>query len=407
MPYEIASDEAMFRFLMDMVRVDTTVTGRRNYSKIVDLIRAEAEKIGMETHVQLFSDEMGVIPNFIAWKEMGADKNILLVSHYDVVPAEGPWNLDGISFDPFDPQRVGGRIYGRGAADDKSAIALSLSACGRILEKGKARYNPIIAVVGDEEVGGTGVVALAEHGLKEVGLNPDAVVVIDAAPDFVGVGASGVLHGDLVVRGKGGHAGRPFAAVNPVHLAVKIADELLTGFSQVHASKLSVIPSPPGSPVQKLWGRFSITRMEAGSQHNVIPSEAKLGFDIRFIPDEDKDSVIEKFMSSVSVAACKFGAEVEVRIKETLNPGWMTDPDSEFVKEFLDCYEKHFGSRRIAGSLGGNDGFVFARKGIPTVSLGTIELGSNAHGDLENVREEVVIAVRDTLVDLISGSSIR
>ncbi|MCS7102735.1 MAG: M20 family metallopeptidase [Candidatus Korarchaeum sp.] len=402
MPYDVHEDEGMFLFLMDLVRIDTTALGRRNYRRAVELIKEEAEFIGMETHVQRFEDDKGELLNLIAWKDLGADKNLLLLSHYDVVPISGPWVLGGVTLDPFYPIRVDGKIYGRGAADDKSAVALSLSACGRVVRKGEAKYNPIVAVVGDEEVGGTGVVALAEEGLREAGVEPDAAIVIDAAPDFVGIGASGVVHGDIVVRGRGGHAGRPFVALNPVHLAVKLADDLLTGFSQVHSSRLSMIPSPPGSPVPKLWGRFSITKMEAGTQNNVIPSEAKLGFDLRFIPDESKEEVIEKLLAAVSVASCKLGAEVEVKVKETFNPGWMTEPANDFVREVLDSYEKHFGSRTIAGSLGANDGFVFARRGIPTVSLGTIELESNAHGELENVRESVVIAMRDTLVDLMS-----
>ena len=398
----LSEDEDMLLFLMDLVRIDTNASERRNYREIVSLIRDRAESIGMRTHIQVFRDERGDLPNLIAWKDLGAEKNLLLLSHYDVVPAKGPWRINGMEFDPFDPKRIDGRIYGRGAADDKSAIALSLSACQIVIERGEARYNPIVAVVGDEEVGGTGVTALADRGLDEVGIRPDAVIVIDAAPDFVGIGASGVIHGDIIVKGKGGHAGRPFSALNPVNMAIKLADELLTGFSQMHAMKLSKIPSPPGSPVPKLWGRFSITKVEAGTQHNVIPSEAIIGFDIRFIPDEDKGEVIERFRAALSAASCKIGADVELRIKDTANPGWMTDPDDDFVKEVLASYEKYFGSRAIAGSLGGNDGFVFARRGIPTVSLGTIEIESNAHGELENVREDIILKMRDTIVDLLT-----
>jgi acetylornithine deacetylase/succinyl-diaminopimelate desuccinylase-like protein len=45
---------------------------------------------------------------------------------------------------------------------------------------------------------------------------------------------------------------------------------------------------------------------------------------------------------------------------------------------------------------------MFARKGIPTVSLGTIEIESNAHGELENVREDIILKMRDTIVDLLT-----
>ncbi len=396
------NDEEMFQFLMDLVRLDTNAVERKNYWKAAEIIEAKARELGLKTHIHAHKDERGEVPNIIAWADVGAEKNLVLLSHYDVVPAKGPWKLGDRTFDPFDPVRVDGRIYGRGAADDKSAIVLSLSVAKKVLERGRGRYNPVVVVVGDEEVGGTGVFAVAEEGFQEAGVRPDRVVVIDAAPDFVGIGASGVVHGAITVKGRGGHAGRPFVAKNPVHLAVKLADELLTGFSQQHASRTSVVPSPPGSPVPRLWGRFSITIMRAGEKHNVIPNEATLGFDLRFIPDDDKEEVIERFRAAVCAAALKLGAKVELEIEKTLNPGWMTHPDHEFVREVLDSYEKYFGERRIAGSLGGNDGFVFARRGIPTVSVGTIEVESRAHADLENVKEDIVVRVRDLLFDLMA-----
>jgi len=392
----------MFSFLMELVKIDTNANERKNYWNIARVIEKKAKEIGLNTYIHVHRDDKGEVPNVIAWADLGADKNLVLLSHYDVVPAGGTWRLGDKTFEPFDPLRINGKIYGRGAADDKSAIALSLSAASMILSEGKARYNPVVVVVGDEEVGGTGVFAVAEKGFKEAGIRPDRVIVIDAAPDFVGIGASGVIGGEIIVKGRGGHAGRPFVAINPVHLAIRIADDLLTGFAQQHASCVSVIPSPPGSPVPKVWGRFSITIMRAGEKHNVIPDKAVLGFDIRFIPEEEKDRVISKFLAAVSSIAARYGANVEVNIHETLNPGWMTDPDHEFVSEVLDSYEKFFGNRRVAGSLGGNDGFIFARKGIPTVSLGTIGLDSRAHADLENVEEEIVIKIRDLLVDLMT-----
>lgn len=392
----------MFSFLIELVKIDTNASERKNYWNIASVVEEKAKEIGLSTYIHVHRDDKGEVPNVIAWADMGADKNLVLLSHYDVVPAGGTWKLGDRTFEPFDPLRIDGKIYGRGAADDKSAIALSLSAASMILSEGKAKYNPVIVVVGDEEVGGTGVFAVAERGFKEAGIRPDRVIVIDAAPDFVGIGASGVIGGEIIVKGRGGHAGRPFVAINPVHLAIRIADDLLTGFAQQHASCVSIIPSPPGSPVPNVWGRFSITMMRAGEKHNVIPDKAVLGFDIRFIPEEEKDRVISKFLAAVSSAAARYGASVEVNIHETLNPGWMTDPDNEFVLEVLDSYEKFFGSRRVAGSLGGNDGFIFARKGIPTVSLGTIGLDSRAHADLENVDENIVIKIRDLLVDLMT-----
>ncbi len=396
------NDEEMFQFLMDLVRLDTNSVERKNYWKAAQMIEDKAKEIGLKTYIHVHKDEKGEVPNVIAWKDIGAERNLVLLSHYDVVPARGPWKLEGREFSPFEPLRLNGRIYGRGAADDKSAIALSLSAAERILDLDKGRYNPVVVVVGDEEVGGTGISAVARSGFEEAGISPDRVIVVDAAPDFVGIGASGVVHGTLIIRGRGGHAGRPFMAINPIHIAIELASNLLIGFAQQHSSRISIIPAPPGSPVSKLWGRFSFTIMRAGDKNNVIPNEAELGFDMRIIPDDDKADAIERFKAAVQTAALKIGAEVDIKIEGALNPGWMTNPSHEFVNEVLESYEKYFGEKRLAGSLGGNDGFIFARRGIPTVSVGTIENESNAHGDLENVKEEVVTRVRDLLVDLMS-----
>ena len=399
-------DEDMFSFLMELIKVDTDSRIRKNYKEIVEIIEGKAEDLGFESFIHNYEDEKGPLPSILIWpQEIKADTNVILLSHYDVVPAEGPWRLGDLTFDPFNPIRTNGRIYGRGAADDKSAIALSLSVLYKVRERysrgGEVRFLPIMAVVGDEEVGGKGVYVLMEEGFKEAGVKPDNVIVIDAAPSFIGVGASGVLHGWVKFKGVSGHAGRPFLSKNPVHIALRMGSDLLTLFSDKISSMISRIPSPPGSPVNKLWGRFSITIMEGGNKHNVIPDEARLGFDLRFIPDVSKENVVEELRALVTNLATKYGAEVELIIEETFNPGWMTDPDNYLVKVALNAYQKHFGTKRIAASLGGNDGYIFANRGIPTISLGTIEDESRAHSSLENVKEDVVRAVRDTLVDLI------
>ncbi len=399
------TDEEMFLFLMNLVRIDTNSKLRKNYREIIEVIRDKAEELGFRYFVHEYSDEKGPLPSILVWPDVTADVNLILLSHYDVVPADKTWVLNGREFSPFDPIRVNGRIYGRGAADDKSAIALSISTLDRVREHysngGGLRYKPIMAVVGDEEVGGKGVFVLAEKGFKEAGIKPDNVLVIDAAPSFIGVGASGVVHGWIKVKGVSGHAGRPFLSKNPVHAAILVGNDLLTTFSAHMASKISSIPSPPGSPVPKLWGRFSITMMEGGSKHNVIPDEARLGFDVRFIPDEDKEKVVNELRAFVTNLSVKYGVDVELELEETMNPGWRTDPNSELVRVALNSYKKHFGEERIAASLGGNDGFVFASQGIPTISLGTIEEESRAHSSLESVSEDVVKKVRDTIVDII------
>jgi succinyl-diaminopimelate desuccinylase len=77
-------------------------------------------------------------PNVVGTLDVGAKKTIGLITHYDVVPPGEGWKHN-----PYKLPVEGDRAYGRGAADDKSAIAASLGAL-RLLGK-NAKYNVILA----------------------------------------------------------------------------------------------------------------------------------------------------------------------------------------------------------------------------------------------------------------------
>ncbi|RLG48040.1 MAG: hypothetical protein DRO06_01955 [Thermoproteota archaeon] len=166
-----------------------------------------------------------------------------------------------------------------------------------------------------------------------------------------------------------------------------------------------------------MWGRFSITMMRGGPKHNVIPGRAELGFDVRVPPGHDWRECLSQLKAAVASSAAALGVrfvepdelgtsppEVSVVVDEkSVNPGWMTDPEGDFVREVLDSYERVFGERKMAGELGGNDGFVFASRGLPTVAVGPIDKDSGFHSAPEGASEEVMIKVRDMFVDLLTG----
>jgi acetylornithine deacetylase/succinyl-diaminopimelate desuccinylase-like protein len=100
------------------------------------------------------------------WKVSAAAPTVLLYGHYDVVRADdAPWHEPGGDFDPFDPQEstVGPspelpqgdvRLYGRGAADDKSGLIMHLSALRSYTAEGRTPpVNLVFAFEGEEEIG--------------------------------------------------------------------------------------------------------------------------------------------------------------------------------------------------------------------------------------------------------------
>ncbi len=382
--------------LKSLLKLNTDATSKLNYREAAELIASMLEELGVDAEI------IGKrVPNVVAKLDAGCDKDIAVVSHYDVVPAEGSWHVNGLEVDPFKPVEVDGRIYGRGAADNKSGIAATLGAI-RELKEVELRYNPVVIVVGDEEVGGIGMREVLSLGYKF-----DGAVILDALADYVEIGASGVVHGWIRVYGKGGHAGYPHLCENPIWGLAELITELRR-FSAKRASKPSDVPAPPGSPVPYVWGRFSITMLKAGSKQNVIPDIAEAAFDLRIIPGENLDEVIEELVSYFNYARVKHGLRGEIQIDyEMINTGWLTDRNHQLVSEACSAaraaYRAVYGEggdkvfRGIAAGLGADDGYCFSNKGIPTVGFGAIRRENNIHGANEFVYVKDIILVKEFL----------
>ncbi|MGB9709665.1 M20 family metallopeptidase [Infirmifilum uzonense] len=382
------------KFLVELVRIPSessyqgSVIVRKNYREVSDLIEKTATELGLSvTRIDLLGGE---IPTLLIGLQNAPKSrpSLAFVTHYDVVPAKGPWEVEGLKIDPYEPVVKGGKVYGRGAADDKSAIASVLD--GFMALKGsedKLRYNPFLIVTGDEEVGGTGIKALLEQGYRW-----DKVIIVDSGSEYVSVGASGVVHGWIKVRGKSGHAGYPHAARNAVEDLLKLLAEL-QAFKSMRSGKISRQPSPPGSPVPKVWGRFSVTVVKLPEhepeKHNRIPGEAWAGFDMRLLPEERIEEALSELYSYFSSTVAKLGIDASLEIISA-QPGWFAK-NNAFVNEVLNAAKKAYmqaglpGEPVLAAELGGNDGTHFDVYGMDVVAFGTIRGGTNIHSEGEFV----------------------
>ena len=400
--FETMTSEEMIGELAKLVRIRSTVTVkdrevvRNSYGEAAEAVAELARRLGLEVEVLDLLD--GEVPTIIA-SIPGEGPSLALISHYDVVPAGEKWVVDGLEMDPFDPQLVDGRLYGRGTADDKSAIVASLFALAELKGEGaRLRYNPQVIVTGDEEVGGLGARALLGAGLKW-----DRVVILDARADYLSVGASGVVHGWIEVEGKAGHAGYPHEAENAVERLVELLHELISTYKPVRASKVSRYRSPPGSPLERVWGRFSVTILRLGpgepAKHNIIPGLALAGFDIRLVPEEDYEEALAEFMSYFSRAVAKLGVRARLRITGGQR-GWYST-DEEFVKEALSAVANAYRAvgeewePMTAAELGGNDGTFFFQRGMPVVSFGAMRPENRVHGEGEFVYTRDVVLLKE------------
>lgn len=208
---------------------------------------------------------------------------LLLNSHHDTVrPCRG-WTME-----PHVPAARGGRIYGLGA-NDAGASVVTLLATFLLLRKEHFKFNILLAITAEEEVGGEGGVRSLLPVLKQQGCYPQMAIVGEPTSLQGAVGERGLLVLDCVASGVSGHAARG-EGENAIYKAM--ADiNLLQNFQ---FPRVSPMLGPIG---------IAVTQIKAGTQHNVVPDRCEFVVDVRttdaYTPEETF-AIIGKAISSVA-----------------------------------------------------------------------------------------------------------
>lgn len=382
-------------FLSRLVEIETDSNLKTGYAACADVIKKEAESIGLKTEVHdsaELSPDKKTRPNVIARLDVGAPETILLATHYDVVAAGTGWRHD-----PFKLVVEDDKAYGRGAADDKGAIVCAMSALRESKER-TPRANAVLLACPDEEVGGE--LGLG-YAVRHANVRGDAAIVIDASPAVVSIGASGILWGKVVVKGKQGHAGYPHTAKNAIDEAIPFL-EGLSKYGKIRERIRSKILAPPGSLHKQIWGRFTLTMLRAGEKENIIPGECEARFDMRVCPDENYEKAKTDFQRYFNKVRSAHKVKATLELTQQTASNYFTDPELPIVERFTDAASKAFGRKvPVAGELGGNDGHFFSKVGIPVISFGPIRDDCRFHGVDEFVYLRDIEMVKKTLVNLL------
>ncbi|MHA2601761.1 MAG: M20 family metallopeptidase [Candidatus Thorarchaeota archaeon SMTZ1-83] len=379
-------------FLREIVELDTNSDEKKNYSECVEVIKKYCEEAGLKVEVFDSKHDDKPQPNIVATMDVGAKETILLCTHYDVVPAG---DIDAWKKPPFKLTIEGGKAYGRGASDNKGNIVASVSAAKELLKKRSSKVNWKLLISPNEEIGGEWGIDYLINGPPKI--RGDFAIVVDSGPEYVSIGASGVVSGTITVHGKQGHAGYPFAYANAIHLSIPLMTVMLDFVDMRHKVE-SELPAPPESPHLTLWGRFSMTMFQAGSKSNVIPGKAEITFDCRLIPEEKPKDVAKDIENFLEKAKEETGVEASIEFKMEVD-GWSSDPENKFVKTFHTAVQEAVSPEMpIAADLGGNDGHFFTEVGIPTACYGTLRDDNNYHGLDEFMHLEDFEKVKSALI---------
>ncbi|MFA5363881.1 MAG: ArgE/DapE family deacylase [Candidatus Bathyarchaeia archaeon] len=379
--------------LSKLVQINTESVPKKGYTECASVIVDEAENSSLKWEIvdgNKGAKDGLARPNVIVSLDSGSDTTLLLESHFDVVPSGNDWK-----YPPFKLTVEDGKAYGRGTADNKAGIAAVMGALRELSQKELDINLKLVAGV-DEEIGGRYGV---DYVMNDWGLKGDAALIVDAGPESLFLGASGIIWGKVTVKGKQGHAGYPFNAKNAIDEALKLILEF-DKYRKMVEQKQSVLLSPPDSLKKFVWGRYSVTMINAGEKENVIPGMCEFRFDRRLLPEEPINEAVKELEEFFEAAVKNTGCDASLELVNK-QQGYCTGKELSFVQTVADEIAKTTGQRLpFAAELGGNDGSFFAKKGIPVVCYGTIRADTRYHGVDEFVYLQDIKNTRDLVVNL-------
>jgi len=366
---------------------------------------------------------------------------VLIYGHYDVQPAgeERAWETP-----PFEPSIRDGRLYGRGATDDKGPVVVALEA-GRANETLNLRF----LVEGEEEVGSPSLPSFLDEHRDE--LAADLVVSADGAmwragEPSVAIAAKGLLGLDLVVVGPTSdlHSGRHGGAVpNPNHSLAAIVASLhdadgrvaVPGFyddvtelttrdrdalAQIsfdadayrrETGVLALDGEAGYSTLEHLWTRptLEVNELRGGGAFTVIPSRTTAHITCRLVPEQDPQKVFARIAAHVADVA---SAAVRVSVEQQPGavPAYSIPSDHPAVQAALSALHTVYADRqpllvRIGGTLPA--AVLFERQlGLKTLLFSFSTADENLHAPNEFFRLERLdegVAAWGELLRLLGG----
>jgi succinyl-diaminopimelate desuccinylase len=286
---------------------------------------------------------------------------LVLHAHLDVVPGR-----DG----QFEPRIEGERLFGRGAYDMKGALAVMMLVLHDLRDQDEIRLR--LGIVSDEE--SEEEQNRGSDALVDGGFLGDFAITGEPTNLQVGVQAKGVLAMRLEVSGRAAHGATPWLGDNAAVKAVEVFRAIESLPFARHSSALFDRPS------------INLGRIMGGDALNKVPDSCVIDVDVRFLPDQDPDEILEQIS----------GLPDTEMLATFRRPPAVVEADSPFVRGLCEAASPHHPERVVSvGRDGASDAVSFLRVGVPAVEFGPI--GDGHHGPEEWVSVPSLRSYRQAL----------
>jgi succinyl-diaminopimelate desuccinylase len=338
----------------------------------LDVAERALRSLGFEVRRLKF----GLVDNLYA--RLGAARpNFCFAGHVDVVPPGAGW-----SSDPFAAEILDGLLYGRGAADMKTAIAAMIAGTEAFLARGAPKGSISFLLTCDEEGPGVDGTKATLAALAEEGETIDHCLVGEPTSeervgDVIKNGRRGSLNVVLTMEGKQGHVAYPHRVRNPV-------TPLVETLAALKARKLD--NAAPGFDPSNL----EVTSVDVGNPaHNVIPQRASARLNIRFNTNHTAETLLGWIDETAEDAAARAGVAYS-RTISSQSFAFYTDP-GPFTDLVIAAARETFGYAPQLATTGGTSDARYFRLYCPVAELGL--RNATAHMVDEHVAVEDIRAL--------------
>jgi len=344
---------------------------KKTYSDIIKFIKQlvktpsqsgiDSEKRVADLVMRKLSD-FGFYPKLIGSKEHPSvfcktiknpkGKTVWLESCLDTVPAG---DLSKWKYHPFKAGIKGSRMYGRGVADSKIAIATFCYLAKELYDSPDFKGNIILGFDADEQSGNF-------IGIRDIlKQRPKANVCILGYQgiDVISIGARGWLRLKITTKGKSAHTGsRSKKGNNAIHQMA----EIITALKRLNLGNKK-------EPFFDYGSSFNVSLIEGGVAINIVPDKCETKIDIRYLPSQTKKEILNKISNKLKKLRKKnpdIHYDIEVLQSET---AFLTNPKDKFVKLFQKTAQKELKKKiPLVSSGAGSVGNVVSRFGIPIIN---------------------------------------
>lgn len=318
---------------------------------MAEYLRDELLRLGATVELQ---EVLPGRPNVLGRFRFGPGPVLMLTAHIDTVPV-----TPGAKRDLFSAALEDGRLYGRGACDDKGPLIAMLAACGvaatRLAEE--LGGTLLFAGVMGEESGGEGTAFLAKHGPL-----PDWAIVGEPTELKPVLGHKGSYRKRFTFRGKAAHSSDPSKGVNAVYRAARFVLQVEAWNERLQAVRHPLF----GSPVA------SANVVHGGNKVIVIPDECHVEVDRRLLPGESEATVGEE-VETILAGLRENDPDLEVEITD-LGMGKVPaelPAEHPLARTVKSAVESVTGQATVfEGYRAGTDMTFLTAAGVPTLIFG-------------------------------------